>query len=145
MNDTATLADAVLAKELTPPPGITFDLDGKTYELDRPFTMRLWLKLFMVIKGDPGSDDAEWFTLNVAAHAEDVVLWATGLTAEQFRALPTASKVCESVAAQLGEELADASPFSSPKQALATLHRANLLAQRLAEASKSKEPGGTPA
>lgn len=146
MTEETTPQDAALAAELTAAPPITFELDGKTYELPRPFSMRLWLKLLMIVKAEPTAADNAGFLLNVASHAEDVVLWATGLTVDAFRELPEADDICGKVAEQLGRELADASPFSSPRQALATLSRARQLTQGIAaERAKIKQAGGTPA
>ena len=136
-----TTADESLGKELTPPPGVTFDYDGKTYTLPAPFPMRLWLKLLLALKSDPGSDSAEWFTLNVAAHAEDMVCWATNLTVERFREAMDWQRVVDDIATQLGEEMADANPFSPVRLALDTLRRAGRFAQAMAAKAKTG-PGG---
>jgi len=131
MAEIPAVPDKLLEAELTGKP-ITFTLGETAYELPRPFPMTAWIRLLMAAQ-ESGEPDAQWFVVNLASQAQDVVCRLTGLKPEALAGLPEPelTALLDAVAEQLGEELADASPFSPARAAAATIHRAGKLAGKL--------------
>ena len=137
--------EALLDKELAPAAPITFALDGVSYTLPRPLPVKAWVATLNALYGDNKLDadtpDEQWFIMAMSEQAVKVLTRLTGLDAEKLHGLGEAEhgRVMDLLVDQMGEELADASPFSVAAQARDTIRRALRLASAM---TKAKAAGG---
>ena len=110
-------------------------IGGIEYRIPKPLTMRFWMVLFMKLRDNPDVGDPEWFTLEIASRAEEMLCWLTGISIETLRSSVTEEeheRICGLLTRQMGEELDLATPFSPVRQALNNIRRAGTLAKGIA-------------